>query len=259
MGNADLMTQERQERIVILVNETGRLTVAELSDRFNVSEATIRRDLATLTAQNLVRRTHGGAMRLRPIMTTETPVMQRQSKFAKEKELIGTAAADLIKDNETLLIAGGSTGLAVARHLKNHNNLTIITDSLMVAEELLRQDQHRVMLLGGTIDPDERACRGSLAKLILKQLKVDKVVLGARAVSVDRGLSAETPEEADFFRTYIECGDNIILVTDSSKFHLSALAFLAPLDAFNTLVTDTNLDQEIAEQIQELGIYLLMV
>lgn len=259
MSNADLMTQERQERIVILVNETGRLTVSELSERFNVSEATIRRDLATLAAQNLIRRTHGGAMRLRPIMTTESPVIQRQSKFAKEKERIGAAAANLVKDNETLLIAGGSTGLAVARNLKEHNNLTVVTDSLMVAEELLRQDQHRVMLLGGTIDPDERACRGSLAKLILKQLKVDKVILGARAVSVERGLSAETPEEADIFRTFIECGDNIILVTDSSKFHLSALAFLSPLEDFNTLVTDTELDEEIAEQVQELGVYLLMV
>jgi DeoR/GlpR family transcriptional regulator of sugar metabolism len=259
MSHSDLMTPERQERIVELVNDEGSMTVAELSEQFGVSETTIRRDLVTLAASNLIRRTHGGALRLGTVATTESPIVHRQSEHAAEKERIGEVAAGLIRDGETLLLAGGSTALAVARHLDRHRNLTIITESLLAVQELMRQGQHRLMILGGTIDPDEQAVRGALARQMLEQLRVDKVIIGARAVSVQRGISAETPEEAEFLREFLKCGEHIILVTDSSKFHLSALARLAPLSVVNTLVTDSHLGDDIAFQIRELDIHLLTV
>lgn len=259
LASNDLMTPERQEQIVALVNERGSVTVAELSERFGVSETTIRRDLITLAEHNLVRRTHGGIMRMTTVATTESPIVLRQSEYAAEKERIGAAAAGLIRNGETLLLAGGSTGLAVARHLDRHSNLTIITESLLVVQELLRQGHHRLIMLGGTVDPDEQAVRGTLARQMLEQLCVDKVIIGARAVSIRRGISAETPEEAEFLRAFLNCGDDVILVTDSSKFHLSALAQLAPITTVGTLVTDTDLDESIAQQIRDLGINLLTV
>jgi DeoR/GlpR family transcriptional regulator of sugar metabolism len=255
----DLMTPERQEQIVSLVNELGSVTVAELSERFGVSETTIRRDLITLTERSLVRRTHGGIMRIGTVATTESPIVLRQAEHAAEKERIGAAAAQLIRSGETLLLAGGSTGLAVARHLDRHANLTIITESLLVIQELLRQGHHRLMMLGGTVDLDEQAVRGTLARQMLEQLRVDKVILGARAVSVKRGISAETPEEAEFLRAFLNCGDDVMLVTDSSKFHLSALAQLAPITAAQTLITDNALDENIARHIRDLEINLIMV
>jgi DeoR/GlpR family transcriptional regulator of sugar metabolism len=258
-NSTDLMTPERQEQIVSLVNDVGSVTVAELSERFAVSETTIRRDLSTLAEWNLVRRTHGGAMRIGTVATTESPIVLRQAEHAAEKERIGAAAAELIRHGETLLLAGGSTGLAVARHLGRHINLTVITESLLVVQELLRQGHHRLIMLGGTIDPDEQAVRGTLARQLLEQLCVDKVIIGAHAVSVKRGISAETPEEAEFLRAFLKCGEYVILVTDSSKFHLSALAQLVPLTAIQTLVTDNNLDESIAQQIRELEIELLTV
>ncbi len=259
MTTLDLMTLERQEHIVTLVNEVGRITVAELSSRFGVSETTIRRDLVALAARNLIRRTHGGVMRVGTVATTEIPILQRQGDYAAEKERIGAATAELIRNGETLLVAGGSTGLAVARHLVDHTGLTVITESLLVVQELLRQGQHRLIMLGGMVNPDEQAVRGTLARQMLGQLSVDKVILGARAVSMARGISAETPEEAEFLRAFLSCGEQRILVTDRSKFHLSALATLAPLNIINTLVTDRDLDDDIARQIRELDIYLLTV
>jgi DeoR/GlpR family transcriptional regulator of sugar metabolism len=253
------MTLERQNQLVELVNEKGRLTVPELSERFGVSETTIRRDLAALAARNLVRRTHGGVMRVGTVATSEAPIVQRQSEHAAEKERIGAAAAELIQDGETLLIAGGSTGYAVARHLAQHNHLTIITESLLVVQELLRQGQHKLIMLGGSVDPNEHAVRGTLARQMLEQFTVDKVIIGARAVSISRGISAESPEEAEFLQTYIERGDHVILVTASNKFHISALASLSPLSVINTLVTDDGLDDDIAHKIQELGVYLITV
>lgn len=259
MQNTDLMTLERQHRIVELVNERGSLTVPELSETFAVSEATIRRDLVALAERRLIQRVHGGAMRLGKVATSESPIVQRQTEQAEEKARIGAAAAQLVHNAETLLLLGGSTGLAVARELAQHHDLTIVTDSLLVANELLGQGSHRVILVGGSIDPDEQAVRGTLSRLILQQIHVDKVIIGAKAISVARGISAETPEEAELFRACTACADQIIVVTDSSKFQKSALAKVIALQDIHILVTDYGLDAEDRRAIQELGVHLILV
>lgn len=259
MSNADLLTLERQERIKQLLEQRGTLTVAEISDAFEVSEATVRRDLTALAAQNMIRRVHGGAMRAHPVATSEVPIMQRQEQNAEIKRRIGQAAAQLIADGETVLLIGGSTGIAVARELGGHSNLTIVTDSLLVANELMRQGNHKVILLGGMIAAAEFAVRGTLARLILSELQVDKVILGTKAISAQRGLSAESAEEAELLRAFIHAGHHVILVTDSSKFHQSALVRVAPIEAIHTLVTDTGIPSDALEIFQERGIFVEIV
>ncbi|MBK8137251.1 MAG: DeoR/GlpR transcriptional regulator [Chloroflexi bacterium] len=259
MNTTDLMTQERQDRIVERVSERGSLTVVELAEVFAVSEATIRRDLVALADRRLIQRVHGGAMRLGKVATSESPIVQRQLEHVEEKARIGQAAARLVRSGETLLLIGGSTGLAVARELSQHHEMTIVTDSLLVANELLEQRNHKVILAGGIIDPNEQAVRGTLSRLILQQIHVDKVIIGAKAISVARGISAETPEEAELFRACIACGDQVIVVTDSSKFQKSALSRVASIQDVHTLVTDRSLGRETAQQLEELGIHLVLV
>jgi DeoR/GlpR family transcriptional regulator of sugar metabolism len=259
MNNADLMSLERQDRIASMVNEHGSLTVMELSQAFGVSEATIRRDLVALAERRLVQRVHGGAMRVRKVATSESPIVHRQLEYVDEKERIGSATAHLIRPGDTVLLLGGSTGLAVARELAEHDDLTIVTDSLLIAGELLQQKRHKVVMAGGTIDPEEQAVRGTLSRLILQQLHVDKVIMGAKAISVSRGISAETPEEAELFRACMACADQIIVVTDSSKFQKSALARVAAIEDIHTLVTDDGLGGDDAHRIQELGVHLILV
>ena len=259
MTHTDFLSLERQDHIVKLVTERGRLSVPELSQLFEVSDATIRRDLAGLAAQNRVQRVHGGVIRLQTVATREIPIILRQKTHIEEKERIGLATAALIQDGETLLLSGGSTGLCVARQLHQHHDLTVVTDSLLVVHELLQQGQHKVIMLGGTIDPEEQAVRGTLSRTVLAQLQVDKVIIGTKGISVQRGLSAETPEEAELFRTYMAIADHVIVITDSSKFEQSALVQVVSLDAIHTLVTDIALDADTAEQIREKGIYLILV
>jgi DeoR/GlpR family transcriptional regulator of sugar metabolism len=259
MNNTDLMTLERQEQIVNLVNEQGRLTVSQLCQIFSVSEATIRRDLITLAERRLIQRVHGGAIRVSKVATSESPIVQRQLEHMEEKTRIGKATSQLIHTGETLLLLGGSTGLAVARELAHHHELTIVTDSLLVASELLQQGKHKVILAGGFIDPDEQAVRGTLSRLILQRIHVDKVIIGVKAISVSRGISAETAEEAELFQTCMACADQIIVVTDSSKFQHSALAKVVSIQEIHTIVTDHNLGQENVQAIQEMGIHLILV
>jgi len=259
MNNTDLMSLERQDRIASMVNERGSLTVVELSHAFAVSEATIRRDLVALAERRLIQRVHGGAMRVGKVATSESPIVQRQLEHIEEKTRIGKATAQLIHPGETLLLLGGSTGLAVARELAQHHELTIVTDSLLIAHELLQHGIHKVIMAGGTIDPNEQAVRGTLSRLLLQQLHVDKVIIGAKAISVSRGISAETPEEAELFRACMACADQVILVTDSSKFQRSALAKVVSIEDIHTLVTDQDLGREDALKIQEMGIHLFLV
>ncbi|MBL8118556.1 MAG: DeoR/GlpR transcriptional regulator [Anaerolineae bacterium] len=258
MNNTDLMSLERQDRIANMVNERGSLTVVELSQVFAVSEATIRRDLVALAERRLVQRVHGGAMRIGKVATSESPIIHRQLEHVEEKARIGRATAQLIRTGDTVLLLGGSTGLAVARELAQHDELTIVTDSLLIASELLDQKQHKVVLAGGTIDPDEQAVRGTLSRLILQQLHVDKVIMGAKAISVLHGISAETPEEAELFRACIACADQMIVVTDSSKFQKSALAKVVAIEDIHTLVTDHALSEELVRKIHDLGIHLVL-
>lgn len=259
MSSSDLLGLERQEKIAQLLEERGKLTVAEISQAFEVSEATARRDLSVLAERNLIRRVHGGAMRAQPVATSEVPIMQRMEEHADTKRRIGQAAARLIQDGETVLLIGGSTGTAVARELGTHANLTLVTDSLIAANELIRQGIHKVIILGGMIDADEFAVRGTLSRLLLSELQVDKVILGTKAISPQRGLSAESAEEAELFRACIQAGHYIILVTDSSKFKQSALVRIAPVDVLDALVTDSNIDAATVEALQERGVFVEIV
>lgn len=259
MSNSDLLGLERQEKIAQLLEERGKLTVAEISEAFEVSEATVRRDLSALAERHMIRRVHGGAMRAQLVATSEAPIMQRLEERAAVKQRIGQAAARLIQDGETVLLIGGSTGNAVARELGNHTNLTLITDSLIVANELIRQGVHKVIILGGTVDADEFAVRGTLSRLFLSELQVDKVVLGTKAISPQRGLSAESAEEAELFRGFIQAGHYVILVTDSSKFNQSALVRIASVDVLDALVTDSGIDSVTVDALQERGVLVEIV
>ncbi|MDI9636010.1 DeoR/GlpR transcriptional regulator, partial [Anaerolineae bacterium CFX9] len=259
MSNTELLGLERQERIAQLLEQRGTLTVAEISESFDVSEATARRDLAALAARNVIRRVHGGAMRVHSVATSEAPILHRQEQNAEVKKRIGLAAARRIQNNETLLLMGGSTGLAVARQLGDHSNLTIVTDSLIVANELLHQGNHRVIMLGGAIDPAEFAVRGTLVRLILSELQVDKVILGTKALSAQRGLSAESAEEAELARAFIHTGHHVIVVADSSKFRQTALVRVVPIDSIDTLITDSGIPAHDLEAFQERGVYVEIV
>src|SRR5262245_24585516 len=128
MSISNLTTVERQEQIVEQVNNRKRTSVTELSQHFQVSEATIRRDLTTLAQRGLVRRMHGAVLRVGSLVSTEIPVLQRQGIRIEEKERIGAAAAGLVNDSETLFIAGGSTTLMMTRYLAERRNLTVLTD-----------------------------------------------------------------------------------------------------------------------------------
>jgi DeoR/GlpR family transcriptional regulator of sugar metabolism len=245
------LKEQRQSLILKAIREDGHVIVGELSRELDVSEVTIRRDLRELAAQGLLRRAHGGAVLTTPA-PPEPPVIQRMVQARNCKERIGRVAADLVADGESIFVGSGSTTVFVARHLKERKNLTVVTNALNVATELAAAKGVTVVVTGGMMRATELSLVGHLAEQSLREVRVDKVIIGIRAISLDDGMTNDYLPEVMTDRTIIDMAPELIVVADHTKFGQVATAYLAPVDRITTLVTDTETDPEILTGLKEL-------
>lgn len=223
--------QERRESIRRLLNENDRIDVADLTERFGVSEMTIRRDLAALQEDGLIRRVHGGAVAME-----RSPFETRTVAFAKEKKRIAARAAGLIAEGETVAIDTGTTAHYVARELRERTDLMIATNSIKVAAEF-RHSASKVLLTGGVLMP-ELCLVGSLAIDTLRRLHVNTFILGCGGLTPERGLTYFDIDETEVRRTMMSIADRVIVVMDHSKFGQTETVPLATLADIDVLVTD---------------------
>src|SRR5512141_942095 len=181
-------TPERQKQILSLLTRQGRLSVTEIVEQFSISEATARRDLESLASQGKVQRVHGGVIAVEEA-TPELPILERENEQADEKSNIGRAAASLVADKETIFLGSGTTVLEVARNLRGRKNLTVITNSLPVLNVLAGLQEITVISLGGMLRESELSFIGHITEQALAELRVDKVFMGTRGLSLDNGLT----------------------------------------------------------------------
>ena len=246
---------ERQNNIISLVERQGRLSVAEIVSRFEVSEATARRDLETLANQGKIQRVHGGALTLQTT-PPELPLLERNREQELEKRRIGQVAAQLIHAGETIFLGSGTTVLEVARAVREIRDLTIITNSLPVLN-LLIGCECTVICLGGMLRPSELSFIGHITEQALAEVRADKVFIGARAISLEHGLTNEYLPETLTDRAIMRAGREVIVVADHSKFGRSATVLLAPIERVQTIVTDTATQAEFLQTIQERGLHVI--
>ncbi|WP_347038450.1 DeoR/GlpR family DNA-binding transcription regulator [Glutamicibacter halophytocola] len=174
----------RQGQILELANTSGLASVEELSERFGVTASTIRRDLSRLTGEGKIARTYGGAMPLTaPVI--ESTFRQRNMENAVAKSAIGRKARSLVSEGQTILLDSGSTVASLAHELRDANELTVATTSLVVVEELAEAESVHVECLGGTLRHRSAAFVGPLAEYCLERMSFDSVFLGADAVTPD--------------------------------------------------------------------------
>ncbi|MCC6568417.1 MAG: DeoR/GlpR transcriptional regulator, partial [Anaerolineales bacterium] len=172
-------TPERQKQILSLLARQGRLSVTEIVNQFEISEATARRDLEALALQGKAQRVHGGVMAVEQA-PPELPILQREGEQADEKSSIGCAAAELVADGETVFLGSGTTVLETAKYLRERKNLTVITNSLAVLNALAGIKDITVVSLGGQLRESELSFIGHITQQALAELRVDKVVMGTR-------------------------------------------------------------------------------
>jgi DeoR/GlpR family transcriptional regulator of sugar metabolism len=247
-----LSLTERQDALRRRIQQQSRITVAEICEEFAVSEATARRDLDALTEQGDVRRVHGGALAVRQA-PPEPPVLQRTVEQTDFKKRIGQATAAEIVDGETVFLGSGSTVYEVARHLTNRA-LTVITNSLLVINELSQSPSISLVSLGGAFRRSELSFIGHITEQSLAELRADKVIIGIRAVDPEEGLTNDYLAETRTDRAILRIGRQVILVADHSKIGLVSTAFVASITAVHTLVTNREIGNGLVTTFESKGI-----
>src|SRR5512138_2675924 len=245
-------TPERQKQILSLLTRQGRLSVNEIVKQFSISEATARRDLETLASQGKVQRVHGGVIAVEKA-PPELPILERESEQADEKARIGRAAAGLVADKETIFLGSGTTVLEVARNLRDRKNLTVITNSLPVLNTLVGLKEITVISLGGMLRDSELSFIGHITELSISELRVDKVFMGTRGVSLEHGLTNDYLQETLTDRAILKIGRQVVIAADYSKINRVATALLAPLSAMSTFVTDGKTDKKFVQALKKQG------
>jgi DeoR family glycerol-3-phosphate regulon repressor len=226
----------RQNEIVALLREAGRLTVEELAAHFEVTPQTIRRDLNEMSEARVITRVHGGAIVASSVQNLAYDA--RKLVAQQHKRLIGEAAARLIPDNSSLFINIGTTTEEVARALSARTGLLVITNNLNVATELYRNRSIDVIITGGSVRPTDGGIVGATTVDLIRQFRVDTAVIGISAIDEDGTLLDFDIREVHVSRAIIENARRVILVTDSSKFARSAPARIGTLADIDILVTD---------------------
>lgn len=236
-----MLAEQRKQHILERLRETGQVTVTELCASLGVSDETVRRDLCALADDGLLRKVHGGAVRV-PELLKEAPYEERKRRNLPEKKAIARRAAELLLDGERIAIDSGSATEAFAEEIHGVQNLTVLTDSLPVAwillEKLRRGDfTGKLILPGGEVDPAGGGMRGSMTAEWLSKFAVDRVFLGATAIS-ERGILFGDVEEAALTRAMAGCGTETVVLAESGKLGKESFALCLPLKSVGVLITD---------------------
>lgn len=250
-------TKERRSLILSKLQTKKEISVTSLSQEFGISEVTIRKDLTELQRRNLVIRTRGGVVRIpKTESDKDTAVENKRMYNTAEKKAIGRLAATFIHDEETIVLDSGTTTLEVAKNLDRFQRLTIITNSMDIALELLRYNRFTIILLGGHVRSTSHSMVGPLAEATLRNFYCDKLFLGIDSFNMDEGVSTPNIEEAHLNQNMIEMAKEVIAVCDSSKFNRRSFAFIAPVKKINAVVTDNAVSADVRSKLKEQGVEL---
>lgn len=249
----NLLKEERQQLILETIRQNGKVTVAELSQQFGISEVTIRRDLSDLATSGELVRSHRGALAATPA-PPEPPVVQRMLQEQAVKKQIGKAAATLVTDGDSIFIGSGSTTAFLVRYLAHCNNLTVVTNSVGIAHEFaIHESSATVVLTGGMMRKDELSLLGHIAELSLREMRVDKMFMGVQALSIESGWTTDHLPEVTTTRRVIDMCDHLITLADHTKLGRVAAAFIAPAKRIEVLVTDPQADPTFLENLKRQG------
>ncbi len=247
------MKSTRLTQIRRLVNSNGHVTVQQLNQLLQVSEATIRRDLDELSQDGLIYRTHGGAVKVEKV-DREPPILLRQSEFATEKQRIGRHAASLVDEGQTVYLGSGTTVHEIARNLRHVADLTVITNAINVVNELVNCENIELVIIGGMLRQSELSMVGHIAEAAIKELRADKLFMGMRGVSPEYGFTGDYLPEATTDRSILDIAACNIIVADHSKLGQVSTVFLAPITAAHILVTDKDAAPEYVVALEESGL-----
>lgn len=256
------MKQQRQSEIVRILDDRGLATVTQLSDRFDVSEMTIRRDLLDLETAGLVRRVHGGATRSLG-RAFEPPFRVRLASSHPAKRAIAKAATRHIREGDAIGLDVGSTVIEMVSEFVPIDNLTVVTASLRVANKVSElhalERSIRLIVTGGITRADELSLVGQRAIDTYRDIRLDTAFISVGGLALQGGATEFNLEDADVKRAMIVSSRDVIVLADSNKFHQTGFAHVMDLQRASLIITDDGIDPAIEADLRGAGIPLEIV
>jgi len=240
-------TQEIMQDLLL----AGDVSVNELAEQLDVSATTVRRCLRRLEAQGLLRRRHGGAV---PVETSlyeafryDADFQERDQLFAEEKRRIGLAASAQVNDGDVVALSAGTTTTQIARALKLHKDVTIVTNAVNIAMELARSTSIRVLLTGGYVSGSWFSILGPTALETIASIDIDIAFIGTDGIDVAHGVTAAHPDEAKVNAAMFRHSRRSVVVADHTKLGKTAMSVICSLPAVDLIITDTGATDEDIE------------
>jgi DeoR family transcriptional regulator, fructose operon transcriptional repressor len=253
-----LLAEERRFRIREILSRERSVTASELIRTLGVTAATIRRDLAVLEQEGVLERSHGGAVS-RTSSTNFQPSYEALGRSNRaEKQAIAREAERLILDGETIFLEASTTVFELARRLLRRNRLNVITNSPPIVDELQRSQHVSVISTGGELQKDVFYLSGVWAQRALSEIRVDKAVLGVRAIDPTYGISTASQAEAQIKKMILKSARVSIALADHSKFGNQGFAYVGPVTDIDILVTDSLTDPQYLRPLREAGVELIL-
>lgn len=254
-----VFVEERRREIVAILGRDGRCQVRQLARTLDVSEVTIRQDLAALEEQGALRRTHGGAL---PVArgAQERPFQVEETTRRAEKARIAEAAVERLGDARTVILDVGTTVTEAARRLVGRGKVrTAITNGLNIASLLEQDPDVTTVVIGGTLRAQQHSLVNPYANLVLERIHADVLLLGANGIEAERGVTNVNVAEAEVKALFLKKAERRILLADSSKVGRVALAKVAGIEEIDTLITDRGADRREVARLRERGLEVVLV
>jgi len=246
------MLNERQSKILQLLDRDSQTSVRELAVLLGVSSVTIRQDLNFLESEGLLKRIHGGA-----VMKDADDIASRLGINYEKKLRIARKVATYIHDGETILIESGSTNALLARELLK-KNVTIITTNVYIARQFRKKEQARIILLGGMYQHESESLVGRITRFCIDQINYDKAFIGVDGYTSKTGFTLRDLFRADISSYIIKKSKEVFVVTDSSKFGKSELTNICNACDIHHVATDSDLDKQFIREFRQAGIDLIL-
>lgn len=255
--------KKREEAILNLINEKGRVEIEEICEVFSISPSTARSQLRNMKSKGMIERVHGGAISIQSLEGDNKSFEQinyiGNTDNIEAKEAIAKLAATLIEEEDVVAITGGSTTYVLSKYLNQPKEFTVITNSLPVAYELKDCKQIDIRICGGILNHDRYSLSGIYAESFFKNTNINKFIFSVDAVNLKSGITLKDSTVSHLEREILIKSEQTILLVDSDKFNRkNAIDNIGLLDSIDYIVTDSNVEEEILNGLHDMGVKVLV-
>ena len=248
--------RKRQNEILAAVKSSGACSIIDLATQLKVSDETIRRNIKPLVSEGIIEKVHGGIV-LSQNQEPEPPFERRMNEHVEQKKIISALLSEIIKDGDSIMLDTGSTTAYVARALREHHNLSVVTNCTEIARTLVRVPSNRVHICGGALRPDDWATFGTSAIRFVRQFHVSYAILSIGGVTANGEFMDYHLEEAEFSRAVIQQAQKTIVVADHTKFGSRNFVKVCEFDQVDMIVSDRQPPANILTRLGDAGVAVI--